>query len=114
MFENLSNLTKLMRGAGQIMPRIEELKRKLESVQVEGVSGDQSVTVRMSGSGQVLAIQIHPSALSPENQTQLQSSIAQATNAAVAKSKALHLEAIRTVLGDLGIPGLDNIIASLS
>lgn len=111
MFENLTNLSKLMRGAGSIMPKVQAAKEKLARQEVESISLSGAVRVVLSGGGVVSAIEIRDTSLSGQD---LESEIQEVMNEAIQKAKRLHLDAVQHVVGDLGIPGIDRIIAQLA
>ena len=114
MFENLTNFSKLLRNASSMVPKIQQLKENLSNQRVEGRSDAGDVVVEMSGSGTILNIKIDPSLIATQDKSLLELTIATATNAAILKAKNLHVHAVREAVKDLGIPGIDNVIAQLA
>ena len=114
MFENLTNFSKLLRNASSMVPKIQQLKENLSNQRVEGRSDAGDVVVEMSGSGTILNIKIDSSLIATQDKSLLELTIATATNAAILKAKNLHVHAVREAVKDLGIPGIDNVIAQLA
>jgi DNA-binding YbaB/EbfC family protein len=114
MFENLTNFSKLVRGAGQMMPRIQKMKQELGIKEVEATSTDGHVTICMSGAGSVTRIEIDVALMERDDKTSIEAQTLEAMNRAIQQAKALHLKAVREVVGDLGIPGIDRILEQLA
>jgi DNA-binding YbaB/EbfC family protein len=114
MFENLSNFSKLVRGAGQMMPRIQKMKQELGNKEVEATSSHGHVTVCMSGVGSVTRIDIDVALMESDNKSSIEAQTLEAMNLAIQQAKALHLKAVRDVVGELGIPGIDRILEQLA
>ena len=86
--------------------KYEELQRKLQSTVVEASAGGGSVTVKMNGQKQVLAVTIEPEMVKSGDVEMLQDLVAAAVNAAVRKvDDELH-SSMGSMLGGLNIPGL--------
>ncbi len=114
MFENLTNFSKLLRGAGQMMPRIQKMKEKLGKEAVEATSTAGQVTVNMSGAGSVTRIEISSALAEGEGRSAIESQVLEAMNDAIKQAKALHLKAVREVVDELGIPGIDRMLEQLA
>lgn len=114
MLENLTNFSKLIRGAGQLMPRIKKMKEDLGKKEVEATSNSGHVSVYMSGSGIVTRIAVSPELLASNEHSHIEAQIIETMNVAIQRAKALHLKAVHEVVGDLGIPGIDRILEQLA
>ena len=117
MFKNLGNLGQmagLLKNFGQIKTKISQKKEELATQVVSGEVTGGSVKIEMNGLGQVLKVAIDPVVLTPELQTQLEGSIQEAANIAIANAKKLHVAAIREMTDGLPIPGLDGILEEMS
>lgn len=114
VFENLANLTKMMRGAGQVMPRIEAMKERMARTEVEAVSACGRVSVKLSGTGTLTRLDVCETLLQAVDKQTLETEVAATVNQAIQKAKQLHLEAVQEVVADLGIPGVDRILAQLA
>jgi DNA-binding protein YbaB len=114
MFENLNNLSKLVRGATQVMPRVRALKEQLAASKIEVSSDCKSIRVILTGEGKITALDIEPDFLEQTEHSSIQLEIASTINRALQQAKQLHLAAVKEVVGDLGIPGIDKILTQLA
>lgn len=90
------NVRKLMKQAQQMQ---EKLQRELEDLTVESSVGGGMVTVRMSGKKELLAIEIDPEVLDPDDPGMLQDLVVAAVNDAGRQVD----EAMQQSMG--GLPG---------
>ncbi|MDZ4850411.1 MAG: YbaB/EbfC family nucleoid-associated protein [Pirellulaceae bacterium] len=114
MLENLTNFSKLIRGAGQMMPRIQKMKEDLGKKEVEATSDSGHVSVCMSGAGIVTRLTVSPELLAADEKSHIEAQIIETMNVAIQRAKALHLKAVREVVSDLGIPGVDRMLEQLA
>jgi nucleoid-associated protein EbfC len=114
MFENLTNFSKLMRGATQMMPRIQTMKDKMSETEVQSQSSSGRVLVILSGTGTLKRIDIDQSMVDEKNKATLELEISETINQAIQQAKQIHLQAVQEIVGDLGIPGVDRMLAQLA
>jgi DNA-binding YbaB/EbfC family protein len=93
------NLQELMAQAKQ---QYETLQKKMEQTVVEASSGGGSVTVKMDGRKQVLAIKIDPEAVKADDIEMLQDLIMAALNEASRKVDQTMQSSLGGMLGGLG------------
>jgi DNA-binding YbaB/EbfC family protein len=93
------NLQELMVQAKQ---QYETLQKKMEQTVVEASSGGGSVTVKMDGRKQVLAIKIDPEAVKADDIEMLQDLIMAALNEASRKVDQTMQSSLGGMLGGLG------------
>jgi DNA-binding YbaB/EbfC family protein len=84
----------------------QELQEKMRATVVEASSGGGSVTVRMNGQKQVLAVKIDPEVVKSGDVEMLQDLIVAATNEATRKVEQTMQSSLSGMLGGLNIPGL--------
>ena len=84
----------------------QELQEKMRATVVEASSGGGSVTVRMNGQKQVLAVKIDPEVVKSGDVEMLQDLIVAATNEATRKVEQSMQSSLSGMLGGLNIPGL--------
>jgi nucleoid-associated protein EbfC len=84
----------------------QELQEKMRATVVEASSGGGSVTVRMNGQKQVLAVKIDPEVMKSGDVEMLQDLIVAATNEATRKVEQTMQSSLSGMLGGLNIPGL--------
>ncbi len=114
MFENLTNFSKLVRGAGQMMPRIQAMKDKMAQTEVESQSSSGRISVILSGSGTLKKLEIDQGMMDAGDKASLESEIEETINQAIQRAKQIHLQAVQEIVGDLGIPGVDRMLAQLA
>jgi DNA-binding YbaB/EbfC family protein len=73
------NLQKLMQQAQQMQAK---LQKEMQALVVEATVGGGMVTVRMSGTKQLVAVEIDPEVVDPEDPTMLQDLLLAAVNEA--------------------------------
>ena len=93
------NIKQLMRQAQQMQ---EQMQQKMASVKVEGTAGGGMVKAVMSGSKELLAIEIDREAVDPEDVDMLQDLVVAAVNEAGRKVD----EEMSSQMGGFKIPGM--------
>jgi nucleoid-associated protein EbfC len=97
------NLQELMSQAKQ---QYETLQKKMEQTVVEASAGGGTVTVKMDGRKQILAIKIDPDAVKAGDVEMLQDLVMAALNEAGRKVDHAMQSSVGGMLGGLGIGGL--------
>ena len=95
------NLQELMSQAKQ---HYETLQKKMEHTIVESSSGGGTVTVKMDGRRQVLAIKIDPEAVKAGDVEMLQDLVMAAVNECARKVDAAMQSQLGGMLGGMGLP----------
>ena len=90
----------------QAQKQAQSLQEKMEQTVVEASSGGGTVTVKMNGRKQVLAVRIDPEAVKSGDVEMLQDLVSAAVNAAGQKVDAAMQSTVGGLLGGMGIPGL--------
>jgi nucleoid-associated protein EbfC len=119
MFGALGNLATLMKQARAMGQEMESLQETLKERHATGAAGGGLVTVEINGLQEVSACRIDPKLLEPTEQGPadrelLEDLICGAVNDAVAKSKQLHAEALKSMAGGLNVPGLEEMLGKLT
>ncbi len=96
----------MMKQMTKLQAKMDEMKRKLEALEVEGESGGGMVKVVMNGRNDVLSITIEPGIVSADNVVMLQDLIKSALEQARAKAQEAQAEALSEITGGIPIPGL--------
>ena len=115
MLGNIKQLGELMKNAGAIKERIEQVKNELERKTVTGESGGGAVTVTMTGKGRVVRIDLDQNmmaGLAGDDKTMVEELIAAAVNDAVEKVQKLVAAEIQNATGGLNLPGLEDMIGT--
>lgn len=97
------NIQELM---SQAKKQYEQLQKKMQDTVVESSSGGGTVTVKMDGRKQVLAVKIDPDAVKSGDVEMLQDLVTAAFNGAAKKVDDSMQSAMGGMLGGMGIPGI--------
>jgi nucleoid-associated protein EbfC len=106
VFKGISNLASLLKQAQQVGSRIQAVNEELRTRRVSGKAGGGMVEAEVDGLGQVLRVSIDPSLIERKDRELIEDLVPAAVNAAIAKSKELHAEALRGLTGGMDLPGM--------
>jgi nucleoid-associated protein EbfC len=81
-------------------------QEELASETVEATAGGGLVTVRASGSGDILSISIDQKAVDPDDVELLEDLVLAAVNEALRSAQSLAQSKLGAMTGGLGLPGL--------
>jgi DNA-binding YbaB/EbfC family protein len=101
-------MQQLMKQAQQMQQQLMSAQAELAELEVEGSAGGGVVRARMSGSGELVAVTIDPSAVDPGDVETLQDLVVAAVrDAARAAAEATQekMGPLAGGLGGLGLPG---------
>ena len=114
MLKGLGNIASLMRQAQQLSGKMQDVNDSLKAQRATASSGAGMVTVEVNGLGEVLKVTIEPDLIQRGDREVIEDLIPAAVNQAVAKSRQLHMEAMKTITTDLKVPGLDEAISQMT
>ncbi|MGE5421668.1 MAG: YbaB/EbfC family nucleoid-associated protein [Ignavibacteriales bacterium] len=106
MFNNMGNMSKMMKQAQKIQQDIATLQEDLPNRFVEASVGGGVVEVKVSGKQQLASITLKPEIVDPEDIEMLQDLILAAINEGIKKSQEMVSEEMAKITGGLNIPGL--------
>lgn len=94
----------------EMKQKMEEVKKRLDTIEVEGEAGDGAVKVLVTANKKVLDIVISEVLLTSENKEPLQDFIAVAMNRAMENAENVAESEMKAVAGDMlpNLPGLFN------
>lgn len=102
----MKDISQIMRQAQAMQAKINEAQKKLEAMEVEGSAGGGMVKVRLSGKTALLAINIDPSLLKPEEAEIVEDLVKAAHDDARRKLEDAQNDEMKGLSGGLGIlPG---------
>jgi len=110
---NLANIGTLMKQAQEMTGRMQALQEQLKTKRATGAAGGGLVEVDVNGLGEALAVRIDPSLIVKGEREMIEDLLPAAINAAQAKAKQLHAEAMQSLAGDMSIPGLGEALTQL-
>ena len=114
MFENLGNLTALLRQAQQAGSQMEEIQQRLKSERVTGTAGAGMVEIEANGLGEVLKVTIAPSLIEKKEVEMIEDLLPAAINQVQVKAKQRHMDAVKSLTNGINIPGLNEALDRFS
>ncbi len=114
MFKGISNLASLLKQAQQVGSRIQAVNEELRTKRVSGRAGGGMVEAEVDGLGQVIRVTIDPALVERKDRELIEDLVPAAVNAAIAKSKELHAEALRGLTGGIELPGMQEALGGAS
>jgi DNA-binding YbaB/EbfC family protein len=100
------NMQQLMKKAQKMQQQVAAAQAELAEVMVTGTAGGGLVTATVSGSGELAALEISPSAIDVDDVETLQDLIVAAVRDASRAANELADKTMGPLTGGLGIPGL--------
>ena len=100
----MTDFSKILDKAKELETQIKKSQEKIKNIQVEGVSGINSVKVILNGEGEMVKLEISPETIKEEKAI-IEDLIVAAYNNAKAQLKSKTSEEISKATSDFGIPG---------
>ena len=100
----MTDFSKILNKAKELETKMKESQEKIKNIQVEGISGANSVKVTLNGDGELIKLEISPETIKEEKSI-IEDLIVAAHNNAKAQLKTKTTEEISKATGGLGIPG---------
>ena len=100
----MTDFNKILDKAKELEVKMKESQEKIKKIEVEGISGANSVKVILNGEGEMMKLEISPEILR-EEKTIVEDLIVAAHNNAKLQLKSKTSEEIAKATGEFGIPG---------
>ena len=100
----MTDFSKILNKAKELETKMKESQEKIKNIQVEGISGANSVKVTLNGDGELIKLEISPETIKEEKSI-IEDLIVAAHNNAKTQLKTKTSEEISKATGDFGIPG---------
>jgi conserved hypothetical protein TIGR00103 len=100
------NMQKMMKQVQKMQAEMLKLQEELGGRTVESTAGGGAVKAVANGKQELVAIEIKPEAVDPEDIEMLQDLILTAVNGALNQSREMVNSEMRRFTGNLNIPGL--------
>src|SRR4051794_11694278 len=94
----------LMKQAGQMQAKMQEMQAELDNIEVEGTAGGGLVTVKLTAKGDMKGVKIDGSLLKPEETEILEDLLVTAHADARRKADAVMQEKMQSMTGGLKLP----------
>ena len=100
----MTDFSKILDKAKELENKMKESQEKIKNIEVEGISGADSVKVTLNGDGEIINIDLSSEILK-EDKTIIEDLIKAAHNNAKSQLKSKTSEEISKATGGFGIPG---------
>ena len=100
----MTDFTKILEKAKELEKKMKESQENLKKIEVNGVSGGDSVTIFLNGEGEMTKILLSDKVLTEDKEI-IQDLIIAAHNDAKSKLKTKTSEEISKATGGIGVPG---------
>ena len=100
------NMQQLARQAQKLQQQMTKVQEELETREYEASAGGGMVTVKVSGKKELLAIEIKPEAVDPDDVEMLQDLVLAAVNEALRTANDTTEREMNKLTGGLNMPGL--------
>jgi DNA-binding YbaB/EbfC family protein len=100
----MADFMKMLQQAQQMQGRLQQMQQELEGKTVTASSGGGMVTVTADGKGQVRAIRIDPTVVSPTDVEMLEDLVLAAVSEAQKRAAELAQEEMQKLTGGLSLP----------
>ena len=100
----MTDFSNILNKAKELEVKMKESQEKIKNIQVQGISGANSVQVTLNGDGEMIKLEISPETIKEEKSI-IEDLIVAAHNNAKAQLKTKTSEGISKATGGLGIPG---------
>ena len=100
----MTDFNKILDKAKELEAKMKESQEKIRNIEVEGISGANSIKVTLNGDGEMIKLEISSEAIKEEKSI-IEDLIVAAHNNAKTQLKSKTSEEISKATGDFGIPG---------
>ena len=100
----MTDFSKIINKAKELEAKMKESQEKIKNIEVQGISGANSVKVTLNGDGELIKLEISPETIKEEKSI-IEDLIVAAHNNAKTQLKTKTSEEIARATGDFGIPG---------
>lgn len=114
MLRSLSGLANVMKQAQEMGSKMQAISEKLRTMRASGQAGGGMVEIEVNGLAEVLAVRIDDDLFKRGDREMIEDLLPAAFNAAHAKAKELHQQAIAEMTSDLNLPGLEQALGNLT
>ena len=100
----MTDFSNIINKAKELEAKMKESQEKIKNIEVQGISGANSVKVTLNGDGEMIKLEISPETIKEEKSI-IEDLIVAAHNNAKTQLKTKTSEEISKATGDFGIPG---------
>ena len=100
----MTDFSNIINKAKELEAKMKESQEKIKNIEVQGISGANSVKVTLNGDGEMIKLEISPETIKEEKSI-IEDLIVAAHNNAKTQLKTKTSEEISKATGEFGIPG---------
>jgi len=100
----MKNLAQMMQQAQALQSKMQEMQTRLERIEITGQAGGGMVSVTLNGKGEMRALKVDPSLITPNEPELLTDLVIAAHNDAKARVEAHAAEEMSKLTGGLQLP----------
>lgn len=100
------NIAQIMKQAQKMQEQMARVQEELANKTVEATAGGGMVTVTANGKQEILAVNISPEVINPQDSAMLEDLVTAAVNEALRSSRELLQQEMTKITGGLRIPGI--------
>jgi nucleoid-associated protein EbfC len=94
----------MMKQATELKSKMEAMQAELDQIEVEGAAGGGMVTVKLTAKGDLKAVSIDPSLMTPDEKEIVEDLVVTAHAEARRKAETLLAEKMKSLTGGLPLP----------
>ena len=98
------DINKLMQQAQAMQKQLEKATEQINATEFEGVASNGLVKVTVNSENKVLAVNLDPSILNPEDKEMIEDLIMIAVNDAIGKADEMKKERLGSMASAMGLP----------
>lgn len=100
------NMNAMLKQAQKMQADMENLQEELDSREYEVLVGGGVISVKITGKKEILAIDIKPEIVDPDDIETLSDTLVAAVNEAIKKVEDTNASEMQKITGQLSVPGL--------
>ena len=101
-----SNMNAMIKQAQKMQADMEALQEELDGREYEVQVGGGAVAVKINGKKEILAIDLKPEIVDPDDIESLSDTLVAAVNQAIKKVEETNASEMQKITGDINVPGL--------
>ncbi|NMA55774.1 MAG: YbaB/EbfC family nucleoid-associated protein [Firmicutes bacterium] len=99
------NMNRMMKQAQKMQREMARIQQEIEAKTVTGTAGGGAVSVTANGKLELLAVEIQPEVVDPDDVEMLQDLVLAAANEAIRQAQDMMAQAMARFTGGLKLPG---------
>lgn len=102
----MGNMSEMLKKAQKMQEEMQATQAALEEKEYEVSAGGGAVTVKINGKREILALDIDPDVVDPDDVETLSDILIAAVNEAIKKVDSVSEEEMAKISGQMGLPGM--------